>query len=132
MEKVLITYNGAEIWVEKNIADYLEAERKREQTQAKSDSRHLSDKEIDSFDVHDYLLNKPVELIDEIIRDDEIERLLKSINILSEEEQSIVVDYFFNLTTLANIAKKFGVSHQAIHAKLKRIMNKLKTFLFLD
>ena len=130
MEKVLITYNGAEIWVEKNIADYLEDERKREQSAAKSDQRHLSDKEIDSFDIHDYLLNKPVELIDEIIRDDEIERLLKSISTLSEDEQSIIINRFFRQKELAEIANERGITYQAVQDRLKQILNKLKTFLF--
>ena len=130
MDRVLITYNGAEIWVEKSVADYLEDERKREQSAAKSDQRHLSDKEIDSFDIHDYLLNKPVELIDEIIRDDEIERLLKSISTLSEDEQSIIINRFFRQKELAEIANERGITYQAVQDRLKQILNKLKTFLF--
>jgi len=58
MDKVAITYNGQEIKVDRQIADYLESERKREQAEARRDRRHLSDKDIDHNDLDDFIADK--------------------------------------------------------------------------
>ena len=39
---VVIEYNGEQVSVPKEVADFLEQDRKREQAQEKQDKRHLS------------------------------------------------------------------------------------------
>ena len=41
-DSVVIIYNGAQVSVPKEVADFLEQDRKREQAQEKQDARHLS------------------------------------------------------------------------------------------
>ena len=44
---VVIIYNGEQVSVPKEVADFLEQERKREQAQEKQDARHLSKSEFE-------------------------------------------------------------------------------------
>ena len=41
-DNVVIVYNGEQVSVSKDVADFLEQDRKREQAQEKQDARHLS------------------------------------------------------------------------------------------
>ena len=41
-DSVVIIYNGAQVSVPKEVADFLEQDRKREQAQERQDARHLS------------------------------------------------------------------------------------------
>ena len=46
-DNVVIVYNGEQVSVPKEVADFLEQERKREQAQEKQDARHLSKSEFE-------------------------------------------------------------------------------------
>ena len=45
---VVIEYNGEQVSVPKEVADFLEQDRKREQAQEKQDQRHLSKSEFET------------------------------------------------------------------------------------
>ena len=45
-DSVAITYSGQQVSVPKEVADFLEQDRKLEQAQEKQDKRHLSKSEI--------------------------------------------------------------------------------------
>ena len=45
---VVIIYNGEQVSVPKEVADFLEQDRKRQQAQDKQDTRHLSKSEIET------------------------------------------------------------------------------------
>ena len=45
---VVIIYNGEQVSVPREVADFLEQDRKREQAQEKQDARHLSKSEFET------------------------------------------------------------------------------------
>ena len=47
-DNVVIVYNGEQVSVPKEVADFLEQDRKREQAQDKQDTRHLSKSEFET------------------------------------------------------------------------------------
>jgi len=115
---VKIIYEGQEIEVAKPVADFLEdEERKREQNEGKSDSRHLSDKDIDSFDFDAHITDKPVDFAEDVAAMDVL-------NKLSATEKSIALDRINGLT-IREIAQKQGVYPNAITKRLKTIRKKL-------
>ena len=63
------------------------------------------------------------------IHRDEYNRLHKAISLLSENQQRLVTNVYFNGQLLAEIAKEEGVSYQAIQNRMAKILKKLKTFL---
>ena len=46
-DSVVIVYNGEQVSVPKEVADFLEQDRKRQQAQDKQDARHLSKSEFE-------------------------------------------------------------------------------------
>ena len=47
-DNIVIVYNGEQVSVPKEVADFLEQDRKREQAQEKQDARHLSKSEFET------------------------------------------------------------------------------------
>ena len=58
---VVIVYNGEQVSVPKEVADFLEQDRKREQAQEKQDARHLSKSEFETVPSGSDCVRRPVE-----------------------------------------------------------------------
>ena len=58
---VVITYSGQQVSVPKEVADFLEQDRKREQAQEKQDERHLSKSEFETVLSGSECVRRPVE-----------------------------------------------------------------------
>ena len=65
---VVIIYNGEQVSVPKEVADFLEQDRKREQAQDKQDTRHLSKSEFETVLSGSDCVKRPVE--DGLLTDD--------------------------------------------------------------
>ena len=60
-DNVVIVYNGEQVSVPKEVADFLEQDRKREQAQEKQDARHLSKSEFETVLSGLECVKRPVE-----------------------------------------------------------------------
>ena len=60
-DNVVIVYNGEQVSVPKEVADFLEQDRKREQAQDKQDTRHLSKSEFETVPSGSECVKRPVE-----------------------------------------------------------------------
>ena len=60
-DNVVIVYNGEQISVPKEVADFLEQDRKREQAQEKQDARHLSKSEFETVLSSSDCVRRPAE-----------------------------------------------------------------------
>ena len=60
-DNIVIVYNGEQVSVPKEVADFLEQDRKREQAQEKQDARHLSKSEFEAVLSGLECVKRPVE-----------------------------------------------------------------------
>ena len=60
-DSVVIVYNGEQVSVPKEVADFLEQDRKRQQAQDKQDARHLSKSEFETVLSGSDHVRRPVE-----------------------------------------------------------------------
>ena len=60
-DNVVIVYNGEQVSVPREVADFLEQDRKREQAQEKQDARHLSKSEFETVPFGSDCVRRPVE-----------------------------------------------------------------------
>ena len=74
---VVIEYNGEQVSVPKEVADFLEQDQKREQAQKKQDSRHLSKSEFETVLSGSDCVRRPVE--DAVLRNLRLENLRKAV-----------------------------------------------------
>lgn len=129
MDKVTITYNGQELKVDKVVADYLEAERRREQNEARSDRRHLSDKDIDRNDLDDFLSDKPADFTERIASASEAETLRRALDCLTDTQRRRVQMYFFDGFTYRQIAEFEAINERAVRNSITQAIKSLKLFL---
>jgi len=128
MDKVKIIYNGQELEVDKQIADCLEYERKREHNQARSDRRHLSDKDVNRNDLDKFIRDKPVDFTERIASESETETLCRALECLTDTQRRRVQMYFFDGFSYARIAEFEGISKMAVGLSINAALEKLKIF----
>ena len=127
MAEVNITYNGKEISVSKEVADFLEQDRKRIAAQGRSDRRHLSmgDAERESS----YWFRHKHDLENTVILNLMKESLHKALNELSEEDWRLIELYYWEDKTMQQIADEFGISKMAVYKRHKKILNGLRAVI---
>lgn len=58
-----------------------------------------------------------------------VTKLRQAIRHLTEREQGIVIDYFFNDFSLRRLAKKYGTSHTNIKSEIDEALSKLRQYI---
>ncbi len=122
-DKVVITYEGEQVSAPKEVAEFLEQERRREQAQAKQDQRHLSKSSFEPM-----LSRKVSDCCDPAIlaeRNLQLENLRKAIAELDEEEQHLISLRYLDEHTMEEIGRVFGISKMAVSKRLKKLHEKL-------
>ncbi len=115
-------------------ADYIAFyKEKRRQKYLKERSIENGDISIDiltaeGFNGADMLVDTSEPVDEQIIGRLEEEQLHRCVSLLSEEEQALIRDLFFNDLTERDLASRLGVSQAAINRRKKRILKKLKDF----
>ena len=103
-DNVVIVYNGEQVSVPKEVADFLEQDRKREQAQEKQDARHLSKSEFETVLSGLECVKRPVE--DGLLADDGGDRSdlwhLQDGGIKATEKTTQKIREFCLMTELSN------------------------------
>ena len=81
-DSVVITYSGQQVSVPKEVADFLEQDRKREQAQEKQNKRHLSKSAFETVLSSSDCVRRPVE--DAVLWNLQLETLRKAVDELGE------------------------------------------------
>ena len=118
-DNVVIVYNGEQVSVPREVADFLEQDRKREQAQEKQDARHLSKSEFETVPS----VRRPVE--DAALRNLQLENLRKAIAELDAQGQNLLSLRYSGELTLEEIGQIYGISRMAVSKRLKKLHEKL-------
>ena len=120
---VVIIYNGEQVSVPKEVADFLEQDRKQEQAQEKQDSRHLSKSEIEMVPSGSDCVRRPVE--DAVLRNLRLENLRGAIAELDVQGQNLLSLRYSDALTMDEIGQIYGISKMAVSKRLKKLHEKL-------
>ena len=120
---VVISYNGEQVSVPKEVADFLEQDRKRQQAQDKQDTRHLSKSEFETVLSGWDGVKRPVE--DAALRDLRLENLRKAIAELDAQGQNLLSLRYSDALTMDEIGQIYGISKMAVSKRLKKLHEKL-------
>ena len=124
-DTVVIIYNGEPVSVPKEVADFLEQDRKREQAQDKQDERHLSKSEFETVLSGLDCVRRPVE--DAALRNLRLENLRKAVDGLDDQGQDLIELRYGRGLTMEEIGKIYGVSKMAVSKRLKKLHEKLRS-----
>ena len=122
---VVIIYNGEQVSVPKEVADFLEQERKREQAQEKQDARHLSKSEFETMLSGFECVKRPVE--DAVLRNLRLENLRGAIEELDVQGQNLLSLRYSGELTMEEIGQIYGISRMAVSKRLKKLHQKLES-----
>ena len=121
---VVIIYNGEQVSVPKEVADFLEQDRKRQQAQDKQDTRHLSKSEFETVLSGLDCVMRPVE--DAALRNLQLENLRGAIAELDVQGQNLLSLRYSGELTMDEIGQIYGISRMAASRRLKKLYQKLE------
>ena len=124
-DNVVIVYNGEQVAVPKEVADFLEQDRKREQAQEKQDARHLSKSEFETVPSGSDCVKRPVE--DAVLRNLRLENLRGAIAELDVQGQNLLSLRYSGELTMEEIGQIYGISRMAVSKRLKKLHKKLES-----
>ena len=123
IDYVVIEYNGEQVSVPKEVADFLEQDRKREQAQKKQDSRHLSQSEFETVLSGSDCVRRPVE--DAVLRNLRLKNLQRAIEELDDKDQEMISLRYSSELTMEEIGQIYDISKMAVSKRLKKLHEKL-------
>jgi len=124
-DSVVIIYSVQQVSVPKEVADFLEQDRKREQAQEKQDKRHLSKSEFETVLSGSDCVRRPME--DEALRNLRLENLRKAVKDLGEQSRELIDLRYGRELTMEEIGKVYGISKTAVSKRLKTLHEKLRS-----
>ena len=122
-DSVVIIYSVQQVSVPKEVADFLEQDRKREQAQEKQDARHLSKSEFETVPSGSDCVERPVE--DAVLRNLRLENLRGAIAELDVQGQNLLSLRYSGELTMDEIGQIYGISRMAVSKRLKKLHEKL-------
>ena len=120
-DSVVIIYNGEQVSVPREVADFLEQDRKR--AQEKQDARHLSKSEFETVLSGLECVKRPVE--DAVLRNLRLENLWGAIAELDVQGQNLLSLRYIGELTMEEIGQIYGISRMAVSKRLKKLHEKL-------
>ena len=125
MNDIVVTYNGEPVVVSREVADYLEEDRKREQAEIRRDRRHLSKSEFETVLSGLECVRRPAE--DAVLRNLRLENLRGAIAELDVQGQNLLSLRYSGELTMEEIGQIYGISRMAVSKRLKKLHKKLES-----
>ena len=125
MNDTVVFYNGEQVSVPKEVAEFLEEDRKRAQAQARQDKRHLSRSEFETVLSSHMSAGRPLE--QSVLWNLSLENLRKAVAELSAQEQELLSLRCDGELSMEEIGKVFGISKMAVSKRLKKLHAKLRS-----
>lgn len=123
-DTVVVNYNGEPVSVPKEVADFLERDRKREQAREKQDERHLSKSAFETVLSGSECVRRPVE--DAALWNLQLECLRKAVDTLGTQDQDLIELRYGRSLTMEEIGINYGVSTAAVSKRLKKFHEQLR------
>ena len=122
-----VTGEFSEIEVDDSLGELLvDFDRQQYNNDHKETRRHVS---LDGMEYEGELFASVADTADEVERRGELAQLMRAMEALSPSQRELVQKVFFENQKIVDIAREEGVSHAAIHDRLKRIYKKIKNNL---
>ena len=124
MNDTVVCYQGEQVSVPKEVADFLEQDRKYAQAQSRRDRRHLSRSRFERVPPRWTLAGRATE--DSALESLQLEKLRNAVAALDDHERKLVCLRYGNELSMEKIGQAFGVSKMAVSKRLKKLHQKLR------
>ena len=127
--KKTISYEGNEVEVSVEVAEFLENDRKRKAAEERSDRRHLVYYDIDSLAVTGHLIEFSNPTLNAVLKKLSNEKLYNVLSLLDTEDLKIVLLYYFWDCTQEEIANRLSYSKMAISKRLRKLLGVMRELM---
>ena len=125
MSDATITYQGEQVSVSQEVADFLEQDRKRMEAQGRRDRRHLNQSEFEAAVNSQPQTQRALE--DAALENLELEKLRKAVAELDVQDQQLISLRYDDELSMEEIGKLQNVSKMAVSKRLKKLHQKLRS-----
>ena len=125
MNDTVVFYSGEQVSVPKEVAEFLEEDRRRAQAQARQDKRHLSRSEFETVLSSHVSAGRPLE--QSVLWNLRLENLRKAVAELSAQEQELITLRYDGELSMEEIGRAFVISKMAASKRLKKLHEKLRS-----
>lgn len=115
--------------VSKEVAEFLETDRKRQAAEGRSDHRHISKSDSETVLSTAQITAFSDPTFESAFKNLCFEKLQKIIADLEPHERFLIRCYFFEERTMQQIADKLGVSKMAISKQLKKLLSRIRKLM---
>ena len=129
MGNTIVKYGEGTVSVSKEVADFLEADRKRQAAEGRSDRRHTSKSDSETVLQTAQITAVSDPTFETAYKNLCFEKLQKIIANLEFEDFFLIRFYFFEECTMQQIADKLGVSKMAISKQLKKLLSRIRELM---
>lgn len=129
MGNTIVKYGEGTVSVSKEVADFLEADRKRQAAEGRSDRRHTSKRDSETVLQTAQITAVSDPTFETAFKNLCLEKLQKIIADLEPNERFLIWCYFFGERTMQQIADKLGVSKMAISKQLKKLLSRIRELM---
>lgn len=129
MGNTIVKYGEGTVSVSKEVADFLEADRKRQAAEGRSDRRHTSKRDSETVLQTAQITAVSDPTFETAFKNLCLEKLQKIIADLEPNERFLIRCYFFEERTMQQIADKLGVSKTAISKQLKKLLSRIRELM---
>ena len=123
MNDTVVTYQGQQVSVPKEVADFLERDRRRMRAQYKQDQRHLSRRNFEMVLSGYGDASRVTE--DTALKNLQLETLRETVDGLDERDRRLISLRYDEELSMEEIGRRLGVSRMAISKRLKTLNQKL-------
>ena len=124
MSDVTITYQGEQVSVSQEVADFLEQDRKHMEAQGRRDRRHLNQSE---FEVAVNSQSQPQRALeDAVLKNLQLEKLRKAVAELEDQDQQLISLRYDDELSMEEIGRLQNVSKMTVSKRLKKLHQKLR------
>ena len=127
MGNTIVKYGEGAVSVSKEVAEFLEADRKRQE--GRSDRRHTSKSDSETVLPTAQITAFSDPTFESAFKNLCFEKLQKIIADLEPNERFLIRCYFFEERTMQQIADKLGVSKMAISKQLKKLLSRIRELM---
>ena len=128
MEKT-IKYGEEYVLVSNEVAEFLENDRKRQETESRSDRRHISKSDFETVSVAKNSVNRHY-LENIVLKNLTLEKLQQVRTMVTAEENRLIDLYFYDELSMEQVGLVFGgISKMAISKRLKKLLAKMRSLM---
>jgi DNA-directed RNA polymerase specialized sigma subunit len=124
-----IKYGEEIVLVSNEVAEFLGNDRKRQESESRSDRRHLSKSDFETVSVAANTVNRHY-LENIVFKNLTLEKLQQVRTMLTAEENRLIDLYFYDELSMEQIGMFFGdISKMAISKRLKKLYAKMRSLM---